>query len=88
MIPASQVVEHHAEHPAAVGHRIEVGDLVIKKLNSVYADVEQGEILALINSSNWLEIAVHQGRASQYTGLGIEEIFGAEVRIKKAKEPL
>lgn len=67
---------------------IEVGDLVIEKLSPVYADVEQGEPLALINSSNWLEIAVHQGRASQYIGLGIEEIFGAEVRVKKAREPL
>ena len=67
---------------------IEVGDLVIEKLSPVYADVEQGEPLALINSSNWLDIAVHQGRASQYIGLGIEEIFGAEVRVKKAREPL
>jgi S-adenosylmethionine hydrolase len=68
---------------------IEVGDLVIKKLSPIYADVEQGEPLALINSSDWLEIAVHQGRASQYIGgLGIEEIFEAEVRVKKAKEPL
>ena len=67
---------------------IEVGDLVIGKLSPIYADVDQGEPLALINSSDWLEIAVYLGRASQYTGLGLEEIFGAEVRVKKAKEPL
>ena len=67
---------------------IEVGDLVIEKLSPVYADVEQGEPLALINSSDWLEIAVHQGRASQYIGLGKEDIFGVEVRVKKAREPL
>ena len=67
---------------------IEVGDLVIKKLSPVYADVEQGEPLALINSSDWLEIAVHQGRASRYIGLGKEEIIEAEVRVKKAREPL
>ena len=67
---------------------IEVGDLVIEKLSPIYADVEQGESLALINSSNWLEIAVHLGRASQYIGLGTEEIIGAEVRVKKAREPL
>lgn len=67
---------------------IEVGDLVIKKLSPIYADVDQGEPLALINSSDWLEIAVHQGRASQYIGLGTEGIIGAEVRVKKAREPL
>ncbi len=67
---------------------IEVGDFVIVKLSPIYAEVEQGEPLALINSSDWLEIAVHLGRASQYVGLGKEEIIGAEVRIKKAREPL
>jgi len=65
---------------------IEVGDLIIKKLSSVYADVEQGEILALINSSDWLEIAVHLGRASEYVGLKSEELLGTEVRVKKTKE--
>ena len=67
---------------------IEVGDLVIQKLSPVYADVEQGEPLALINRSDWLEIAVHQRRASQYIGLVIEYVFGADLRANKAREPL
>jgi S-adenosylmethionine hydrolase len=67
---------------------IEVGNLIIKKMSPIYTDVEQGKLLALINSSDWLEIAVHLGRASQYIGLDLEEIIGAEVRVKKTKGPL
>jgi S-adenosylmethionine hydrolase len=66
---------------------IEVGDLTIRKLSPIYADVEEGEPLALINSSHWLEIAVNLGRASQYVGLPSEEIIGTEVKVSKAKGP-
>jgi len=66
---------------------IEVGDLTIKKLSPIYADVEEGEPLALINSSHWLEIAVNLGRASQYVGLPSEEIMGTEVKVSKLKKP-
>jgi S-adenosylmethionine hydrolase len=65
---------------------IEAGNLVIKKLSHTYSDVEEGEPLALINSSDWLEIAVHLGRASEYMGLKSEELLGTEVRVKKTKE--
>ena len=63
---------------------IEVGNLIIKKLSHTYSDVEEGESLALINSSDWLEISVHLGRASEYVGLKPEELLGTEVRVKKA----
>ncbi len=63
--------------------RIEVGKLVIRKLNRIYADCEEGEPLALINSSNLMEIAVNLGRASEYMGLRNEEIVGALVRVGK-----
>lgn len=66
---------------------IEVGNLTIKKLSPIYADVEEGEPLALINSSHWLEIAINLGRASQYVGLPSEEIIGTEVKVSKSKEP-
>jgi S-adenosylmethionine hydrolase len=66
---------------------IEVGDLTIKKLSPTYADVEEGEPLALINSSHWLEIAVNLGRASQYVGLPSEEIMGTGVKVSKSKSP-
>jgi hypothetical protein len=66
---------------------IEVRDLTIKTLHPTYADVQEGEPLALINSSDWLEIAVNLGRATQYAGLAPEEIIGAEVKVSKSKKP-
>jgi len=63
--------------------RIEVGKLVIRKLNRIYADCEEGQPLALINSSNLMELAVNLGRASEYIGLRNEEIVGALVRVGK-----
>ena len=64
---------------------IEVGDLRIKRLRLIYADAEEGEPLALINSSNWLEIAINLGRAVKYVGLPSEEIIGAKVKVSKSK---
>ncbi|MBW1997574.1 MAG: SAM-dependent chlorinase/fluorinase [Deltaproteobacteria bacterium] len=63
---------------------IEVGKLSIKGLSRAYSDLEEGQPLALINSSNWLEIAVNMGRASQYIGMDREEIFGTVVKVKRA----
>lgn len=62
---------------------VRVGDLVIETFGRVYSDVEEGEALALIGSSGWLEIAVNLGRAAEYTGLDTGEIIGAAVRIAK-----
>ena len=64
--------------------RIEAGKLVIRKLNRIYADCEEGEPLALINSSGLLEIAVNLGRASEYIGLNNGEIVGALVQVRRA----
>jgi hypothetical protein len=64
--------------------RVAVGKLVIRKLSRIYADCEEGEPLALINSSNLLEIAVNLGRASEYIGLRNGEIVGALVKVSKA----
>jgi S-adenosylmethionine hydrolase len=61
--------------------RFEVGKLVIRKLSGTYADGEEGEPLALINSSNVLEFAVNLGRASEYIGVGDGEIIGTPVRV-------
>jgi S-adenosylmethionine hydrolase len=65
---------------------IQVGDLIIKRLRPIYADAQEGEPLALINSSDWLEIAVNLGRATQYVGLDSEAIIGAEVKVGKFKK--
>ncbi len=64
--------------------RIKAGKLVIRKLSRIYADCEEGEPLALINSSNLLEIAVNLGRASEYIGLKNGEIVGTLVEVHKA----
>ena len=42
---------------------IKIGKLIIKGIRSTYSEVNTGEILALIGSSGYLEIAVNQGRA-------------------------
>ncbi|MGE5840560.1 MAG: S-adenosyl-l-methionine hydroxide adenosyltransferase family protein [Deltaproteobacteria bacterium] len=63
--------------------RIEAGKLVIRKLSRIYADCEQGEPLALINSSGLLEIAVNLGRASEYIGLRDGELVGALVQVHR-----
>jgi hypothetical protein len=64
---------------------IEVGNLVIKRLCRIYAEAEEGEPLALINSSNLLEIAVNMGRASEYIGVDSEEIIGTVVKVGKSE---
>ena len=62
---------------------IKVGDLLIEKLSHIYADTEQGEPLALINSSDLLEIAVNLGRATDYLGMDSGETIGAEVKVSR-----
>jgi S-adenosyl-L-methionine hydrolase (adenosine-forming) len=64
--------------------RFEIGKLLIPKLSRIYAEVEEGTPVALINSSNMLEIAVNLGRASEYVGLRDEDMIGAMVRVTKA----
>lgn len=62
---------------------IQIGNLEIKKLDHIYSDVEKGEPLALIDSSNLLEIAVNLGRAAEYLGTDPGEIVGLAVKISR-----
>jgi len=62
---------------------ISAGLLEIRKLANTYLDVEEGEPLALINSSGTLEIAINLGRASEYAGINRAEIIGSEVRVSR-----
>jgi S-adenosyl-L-methionine hydrolase (adenosine-forming) len=64
--------------------QIEVGKLSVPKLSRIYADEEEGTPIALINSSNLLEIAVNLGRASEYVGLKDEDMLGAVVRVTRS----
>jgi S-adenosyl-L-methionine hydrolase (adenosine-forming) len=62
---------------------ISVGSLELHGIGNTYSDVEEGEPLALINSSGLLEIAVNLGRASEYAGINKDEIIGANIRIAR-----
>ncbi len=56
----------------------QVGRLRLDALNNTYGQVEEGQALALIGSSNYLEIAVNRGSASdQY-----ELVRGQRVKIR------
>jgi S-adenosyl-L-methionine hydrolase (adenosine-forming) len=62
---------------------IYIGNLEIKKVDNIYSDVDKGEVLALIDSSNLLEIAVNLGRAAEYVGLHPSEIIGSAVKVSR-----
>jgi S-adenosylmethionine hydrolase len=64
---------------------ISIGDLKIEGISKIYNDVEEGKLLALLNSSNLLEIAVNLGRASEYIGMEPNDILGTVVKVKKQK---
>jgi S-adenosyl-L-methionine hydrolase (adenosine-forming) len=63
---------------------IHVGRLLVYGLNDIYADVDRGQPLALINSSRLLEIAVNMGRACEYVGVPNENIVGTTVMVRKS----
>jgi hypothetical protein len=63
---------------------IEVGKLTIQKMSSIYSESDEGEPLALINSSDLLEIAVNMGRASEYVSIDVNEIVGTQVKIARS----
>ena len=62
---------------------IELGNLSITKLSHTYSDAKEGQPLALINSSDWLEIAVNLGRASEYAGFDSGEVIGRPVKVSR-----
>jgi len=83
-IPAERLKRYLGEAQPLV----EVGRLTIRGLSKAYSDLEEGQPLALINSSNWLEIAVNMSRASEYIGLDRDEIFGTVVKVKRAVDAI
>jgi hypothetical protein len=62
---------------------VKVSDLVIEDVRETYTEAKAGEVLALIGSSECLEIAVNLGRASDRLGMDSEEIVGMEVEVRK-----
>ncbi len=67
---------------------IEIKNLAVRRFGLTYADVEEGEPLALINSSQFLEIAVNLGRASHYLEKQSGEIIGTLVKVRKSRSAL
>ncbi len=62
---------------------VEVNDLVIENVCETYTEAKPGELLALIGSSDCLEIAVNLGRASDQLGMDSADLIGMEVKIRK-----
>lgn len=74
-----QDIEHISEKSGVV---IRVGDLEIKDIHETYADKNEGEVLALIGSSEYLEIAVNLGSACDRLGSDSEKLIGMEVGVE------
>ena len=66
----------HGNNPA-----IHIGEYKISELSSSYSDKDRNNLIAFINSSDYLEIAVNMGKASEYLGKAPGEIIGMPVRI-------
>lgn len=71
-IPDGQLSERNAVW-------IEVGERTIKSIRATYAEAAKGELLALISSSGFLELAVRDGNAAQRLGAKV----GDEIRVRK-----
>lgn len=62
---------------------VRIGSLIIEGMCNTYSESRAGEALALIGSSNFLEIAVNLGRARDRVGMASENIIGMEVEVSK-----
>jgi hypothetical protein len=62
---------------------IKAGKLGVESLSKTYGEVLAGEALALIGSSDCLEIAVNLGRACDVTGMNSEDIVGMEIEVSR-----
>lgn len=64
---------------------IHVGNLTIKGIQNTYRDVPEGEPLALIGSSGFLEISVNSGSAIDKAGIKKESIKDIAISILKSQ---
>jgi S-adenosylmethionine hydrolase len=62
---------------------IKVGKLAVEGLSKTYGEALTGEALALIGSSDCIEIAVNLGRACDVTGMNSENIIGMEIEVSR-----
>jgi S-adenosylmethionine hydrolase len=70
-----------AEFSSSPGLRVTIGRLELNGTHTAYHEVPEGEALALIGSSNSLEIAVNSGSAQEK--LGDEGGIGAKVTVSR-----
>lgn len=73
--------EELSEFLASEGPIVTIGGLVIKGIRTTYGDVSEGEPLALIGSSDLLEIAVNRGSA--IAELGDDCGVGTKVTVSR-----
>jgi S-adenosylmethionine hydrolase len=65
---------------------VKVGGTRIEGLGQAYADVGSGELVALMDSSDCLELAVNRGRAADAIDLSSDVILGAQVVVRRGRE--
>ncbi len=64
---------------------IKVGELEINGMHETYTDEKEGELMALIGSSEYLEIAINLERACDRFGGNSENLIGMKVDMEKGK---
>lgn len=62
---------------------IKAGKQAVEGLSKTYGEALAGEVLALIGSSDCLEIAVNLGRACDVTGMNSKDIIGMEIEVSR-----
>jgi S-adenosylmethionine hydrolase len=65
---------------------VRVKGLVIEGVAKIYSDVRSGDTLALIGSSECLEIAVNLGRVCDRLGLDPGQCIGLEVELRRVRK--
>ncbi len=60
---------------------LRAGNYEISKISKSYMDVNEGELLALFDSEDHLEIAINKGKASSLLGLNIDDVIRIEVLV-------
>lgn len=55
-------------------------EYIIEKISTAYADVNPGQVVALVNSSNLLEIGIRNGNAKEFFKANYGESFIAKIK--------
>jgi S-adenosylmethionine hydrolase len=58
---------------------LRAGNYKITSISQSYMDVSEGELLAIFDSENHLEIAINKGKASSLLGMSIDDVVRIEV---------